>query len=315
MSISESGTEPFYQRGGRIVAGEVARELGGDMVCGRRRLCQIAQHRARLFLADLPIAPPQDGPFTGFVHRGTKDERAGGDVLRQSRRRDSADRPAGERPGKFGYVVLGVAAAHPEGMQLHDLPGEVLVHAGDTGSVAESRPLRHRALRADRARLVEINQHPRMALHGKQQVLEVAHDMRSDRLVFKAADKRDRGHLVCGNCEMVRPEMNQALGKRRLGCERVGDARIDRGAVHAAVVAPAGCVNRLFCFRIAGPVGLPAASKVRNGDRLAVRQHCDHRWPRLVGFELIAQPALGVLRGHVVRSGTQPKAIECNCGP
>jgi hypothetical protein len=33
---------------------------------------QIAQHRARLFLARLFVTPPHDCPFTGLVHRGTK---------------------------------------------------------------------------------------------------------------------------------------------------------------------------------------------------------------------------------------------------
>src|SRR5262249_17037917 len=135
------------------------------------------------------------------------DECAWGDVLLDGRR-DPADRPASQCPGKFRYVVLGIAAAHAERMELHDLTGEVLVHTGDTGSVAGSRPLRHPALPTNRTRLVEINQQPRMALYRKHQVVEVSHDVRPDSLVFKSADERDRGHLISRKCEMVCPEMN-----------------------------------------------------------------------------------------------------------
>ncbi len=208
VGLRERRAQTLDERGGWIIAGEVARELGSDVGCGRRSFHQIVQHRARLFFAHLPVAPPHDGPFTGFVHRGTEDECARGDILLGSRRRDPADRPASQCPGKFGYVALRIAAAHPEGMELHDLAGEVLIHTGNTASVAGSRPLRHRALRANRTRLVEINQHPRMAFHLQHQVIKASHDVRADRLVFKTADERDRGHLICGNCEMVCPEIN-----------------------------------------------------------------------------------------------------------
>jgi hypothetical protein len=119
------------------------------------------------------------------MHACIEDEFAA--VLRVAGRRN--DGPAGEDLSEAGHVVLGVDAAHAERMQLENLAREVLVES----EVADQSG--HR-VRADRARIVEIDQHRRMALHSEQHVGEAAEDVRPDRLAFIAA--RPARHHIGG---------------------------------------------------------------------------------------------------------------------
>ncbi len=124
-------------------------------------------------------------------------------------------RPAGQHIGKARHVVLRVAAVDTERVQLEDLARQVLVQALGLVDAAGR-------IRSDRLRVVEVEQHRRMALGGKQHVAEAAERMGADRLTLITA-----GHglnLVRRDTEMVRPEPDQPLGKADLGCDGGLDA-------------------------------------------------------------------------------------------
>ena len=73
------------------------------------------------------------------------------------------DRPAGEHLGKTNHVVLGVAGAHAEGMQLEYLARQVLVETARAVDACNR-------VGPDRLRIVEIGQHGWMAFGGEQHV-------------------------------------------------------------------------------------------------------------------------------------------------
>ena len=101
--------------------------------------------------------------------------------------------PAGEHLGEAGDVVLGVDAAHAERMQLEDLAREVLVEAGVADEAGHG-------VGADRARVVEIDQHRRVAFRRQQHVGEAAEHMRPDRLALVGAGHaRHRRRPRCRN--------------------------------------------------------------------------------------------------------------------
>ena len=104
-----------------------------------------AASRLRVDLADDRLRPR-------LVHARIEHELAA--VLRIGRRRN--DGPAGQHLGEAGHVVLGVDRAHAERMQLEDLAREVLVQPARVDEAGDR-------FRPDRARIVEIEQHRRMA--------------------------------------------------------------------------------------------------------------------------------------------------------
>ena len=125
--------------------------------------------------------------------------------------------PAGEHVGEADDVVLGVDGAHTQRMQLQDLAREVLVEAAGAIDAGDR-------VRAHRRRLVEVEEHRRMALGGLQHVGEAPEDVGADGLALVGT-----GHaldLVGRDAEMVRPEPHQPLGKADLGGERRIDARL-----------------------------------------------------------------------------------------
>jgi len=98
-------------------------------------------------------------------------------------------------------------------MEFQYLAGEVLVEplaaiaAGDR-------------IRSDRARIVEVDEHPRMAFHCHQHVREAARQMRPDRLAFIGAGDGAQPGLVGRDAEVIGPEPRQPLGKADLGAQR-----------------------------------------------------------------------------------------------
>ena len=100
-------------------------------------------------------------------------------------------------------------------MQLEDLAREVLV---EPAGAIDSRD----RVGAHRRRLIEIEEHARVALGGLQQVGEATHDVGADGLTLVCA--RHTLDLVGRNAEVVRPKPHQPLGKAALSGERRIDA-------------------------------------------------------------------------------------------
>ena len=109
--------------GGRLIGDEMHRELSRNVIRSRRMLCEIVQYGTALFGSAVPIEFAQDGLRTRLVHPPVEHELAA--VIRVFRERK--DGPAGQHVRKARHVVLGVAGAYAERMQLHDLAREILV--------------------------------------------------------------------------------------------------------------------------------------------------------------------------------------------
>ncbi|PAV72329.1 hypothetical protein WR25_08953 [Diploscapter pachys] len=221
----------------------MAGELGRDMACGRGMHRQIGQDRGGLRLAVLPVRLAHDRARARLMHlrhEGEVTHRPIGDEARRRAAADPADRPAGHRAGEFGHVRLGIAGAHAERVQLHDLAGEVFVEAGAAAALG-AQP--KRAVGADRHRLIEVDQHRRMPLDGEQHVGEAAHDVRADRLILQRAGEADQFELVGRSGEMVRPEMHQPFGEGRRRGERGGGAQADEVGV-IVLREPPGILSR-----------------------------------------------------------------------
>ena len=132
---------------------------------------EVAQHGAALFDAGVLVSLVQHLLRAGLVQAAIERELAA--VLGIVARRKEG--PAGEHVGEADHVVLGVDRAHAESVQLQDLAREVLVEAAravDAGN----------GVRTHRRRLVEVEQHRRMALDRLQHVAEPPEDVRADGL-------------------------------------------------------------------------------------------------------------------------------------
>ncbi len=125
-----------------------------------------------------------------------------------------AHRPAGQQARGFGDIGLGVAAIHAQRVQLQQLARQVFVEAL-LAALAGAR------IRADRLRVVQIQQHRRVQRRGLQQIDEAALRMRADGLVLMRPHQTQHAALGGGHAEMVGPELQPALGHRRLGADDV----------------------------------------------------------------------------------------------
>ena len=67
---------------------------------------------------------------------------------------------------------------------------------------------------ADRAGIVEIEQHGRVAHHGQQQIVEAAGHMGADRLALEGAGKAQHDRPDDGDGEMIGPESDEAFAQR-----------------------------------------------------------------------------------------------------
>ncbi len=128
--------------------------------------------------------------------------------------------PAGEHLGKRGDVGLGVAAVHADRVQLHDFACVVLVESARL-------PYAGARIRADRAGVVEVGEHRRVARRGKHHVVEVPQHVRPDCLALEGADQRAFRLSGCrADGEMVGPERDEALDIADVGlCDAVQPRR------------------------------------------------------------------------------------------
>ena len=158
------------------------------------------------------------------------------------------DRPAGQHPGEVGHVGLGVAGGGADGVQFEALARQVLVQPALAA-------LTGRAVRADRAGVVQIQQHRGMAHHRQQHVGEPTGDMRADRFLDEGAGHSRALATAQRDREVIGPEPDQSFAERRLGRQRVGQLR-------RRVLAEQGPAARLT-RRTDGFAGPRAARPVR----------------------------------------------------
>ncbi|RYY46076.1 MAG: DUF1800 family protein, partial [Sphingomonadales bacterium] len=271
--FQERALQPGHQHRRRLVPGEMARELGGDVPRSRRVRREHVEHRACLLFALLRPALAQDRACARLMQARRKDKaarRAG--IARGARARAPAqprNGPPRHRAGEFGDVGLAISGAHAERVQLHDLTGEILVeprHVAAAGAPA-LRHLARDAVRPDRLRLIEIEQHRRMPFDRVEHIAEPAHHMRPDRVELERAGKADDLQFIRRDGKVIGPEMHQPLGK---GCgrgQRHGRARAHRGGIIFAALPPCEA-TRL------GGRGLGVVILLHLGRRLHRVGHC-----------------------------------------
>ena len=129
----------------------------------------------------------------------------------------AGETPAGQRAREFGDVVLAIAAAHAERVQLHDLAREVLVQAAFALRVALRRAQRRHAVRSDRTGLVEKQLHGRMTFDRHQHVLEAAEHVRADRFRFERAGQ-------CGDAGLSRRRPRSGWPRNARAVRRMASA-------------------------------------------------------------------------------------------
>src|SRR3954454_22818040 len=174
----------------------MAREFGGDEFCGGGMPREVGQRRLALGYAGVLVSLPHQALRAGLMRVGVEYKSAGRAELALA----AGKGPAGDDARQRCHVVLAVAAADAERMQLHDFAREILVQAA---LAVWSRA----RLRTQRLLVVEKEQHRRMLLDGFQHVAEPAEHMGPDRLALECAGPHPRQPgFVGGNAKMVGPE-------------------------------------------------------------------------------------------------------------
>src|SRR5690242_10104555 len=153
------------------------------MPCSRWTCGEIEKHRASLRLAGLIIFLANDGPRARFMQDLGELElaRNAADEARRRPPPEAAHCPAGEGARKLRYVGLAVTRPHAQRVQLHDFACEILVEA-TLLSAAKRGKLAGARVGTDRLGLVQIDEHRRMLLDGKQHIRKGPEHVRADRL-------------------------------------------------------------------------------------------------------------------------------------
>ena len=111
------------------------------------------------------------------------------------------NRPAGQDAGQFAHIGLGVAPAHPQRVQLHQLAGVVFIQAPGA-AVGTSAAVSH-ALE-----LVQVVQHGGVARAGQQQVFKLAQRMGAGHVNHIVPCKRAHRAFAGVHVEVVEPELS-----------------------------------------------------------------------------------------------------------
>jgi hypothetical protein len=217
------------QRGRGRVRDEAPHQLRRDEARGRRVAREDLDHALAVVTPAAGRDPLTEHDFlAAVVHARPEDEVPVG--LRP------VDRPAGERAGDLGDVLLCVAAVHAERVQLHQLARVVLVESALASAV---RSRRHDEVRPGAEPVVEVEEHRRMVRGGAHEVGELAHRVRADRFALVGRDVPPHVALAREHVEVVEPEIDHELFELALarhgthdlrGLELGGDPR--RALVH-----------------------------------------------------------------------------------
>ncbi len=196
------------------------------------------------------------------------------------------DPDAGQDPRQLLHVLLRIAGAHAQGVQLHDLAGVVLVDV--VGRIV---------------RIVEVAEHGRVLQRRLEQVAETAKGVGPDRPVHIVADHRPDVGLVLMDVEMVEPEPGHLLLEliRRIEVAQNLAGRGLFGARRHRLLI--GLLRRLLLIRIGQGVGrLVLGVQVHHqlghrlaGDRQGVDLRLHRRRQGIVEarMQLVGQPAVG----------------------
>jgi len=241
-----------------------------------------------------------------------KHERAGRRIA-GLRAAPAGDAPAGQRAREFRDVGLRVTRAYAERVQFHDFAREILVEPAPARRIARFGTQRGRAVRADRARLVEEELHRGMLLDGDQHVLETAEHVRADRVALERARIGRHRPLVDRYREMVRPEMHETLDERRGRVQRAVEPRDHGAAIRVVAVTPDRLLGRALRCRIVAGDRIARVREAR-GERHRVGFAGPRSRPRVVTVELRNERRLRVGRRHFVGTRAETEAVQRDGG-
>ncbi len=179
----------------RVVADEEGRQLLGDVVRGRRLAAQDVQRLFDLGKAGALDLVAEEDLVPEVVPLRIEHEIALADVERLLLGLQLrvlillVDPHAGQDARQFLHILLGIARAHPHGVQLHDFAGVVLVDLADGVLV-----------------VVQEAQHGRVPERRFQEVAEPAQRMGPDRRLLVVAEHGADVLLAGEDAEVVEPE-------------------------------------------------------------------------------------------------------------
>ena len=156
--------QPVDQRRRWHIAGEMPRQLGSKVARRRRVDREIGKHGARLRLAVLRVATPEQAARAGLVPVGLEIERAIGGFDADRAAHEAAQAPAGRRARQVADIALAIMA-DTQRVEFEDFARQIFVEPRLAPRVAGPRRLRQPRLRPDRLPLVELEQPRRIALH------------------------------------------------------------------------------------------------------------------------------------------------------
>ncbi len=290
---------------------------------------EVAQHGFALFYATGGIRFAHDDVRAGFVCVCIEVEEIvadAGPARREPHELARSDHlPAGDDVGEAGDVCLVVAAVCTHGMQFENFPRQVLVQAGRRRKRFEllrafRRMLRPLGMRPDAARVVEVDQHRGMLRNGEQHVLELAGDVRADRIALERGRQRNGHRFRAGNDEVVRPEVDEAFEHRRVRCYCGVEARLHGSLVSRIKGFDVGFLHTpLHCLVIGGLDFFAVVAQPEEKCHLVVQR----RWKRgkrgrklLFRNDLTFYPELRIRRdcAHCVGVRTEAEAVRGDDG-
>ena len=175
-------------------------------------------------------------------------------------------------------------------MQLEDFPREVFIETDLSIPAASIGALREGRARTDRTLVVEIQDHGRVSLDGKQQVVETPRRVWANCLVLHQAGDRRQGLLVGRDRKVVAPEVDETLMERQV---RRGRVTVACGGLVDVVAARPATILFHGVFIVAACLALCLAQRLgldQNRRRIGQPPQLSRCARR--ALELVKQPCL-----------------------
>src|SRR5579864_4883940 len=150
----------------------------------------------------------------------------------------TSDRPASDHLRKGSHVSLRIAPAHSKGMELKGLPRKVLINTNAAAALAPIEQTSSLGVRTHRHVIVEVQQHGRMPLDGKQHVREAPQYIRTNCFALQTARQSQHEVLVNRHCEVIRPEVRQPFDEWPISADSLTKSRAGLGYVDGAIDLP-----------------------------------------------------------------------------
>jgi len=150
----------------------------------------------------------------------------------------AADRPPSDYRGKSSHISLRVAPVHAKRMQLEGFPCEVLIDTNAAAALTASEQTSSLGVRPNRHVIVEVQQHGRMPLDGKQHVREAPKYIRTNCFALQTTCEAQHDVLVDRHCKVIRPEVRQPFDERTISANGLTKSRAGFGYIDGPIDLP-----------------------------------------------------------------------------